>query len=76
MKVNILGCYINNIISYKDDHDALLALVLDNNTHYITVNNVHTVIKATGNEVYKKTLNNSFLSLSAGETLEMFIKYK
>jgi N-acetylglucosaminyldiphosphoundecaprenol N-acetyl-beta-D-mannosaminyltransferase len=76
MKTNILGAYISNIKSYEDVYRRLLNACSENKSHYITVNNVHTVIEGVLDNNYKKIINNAFLALPDGKPLSIVAKLK
>ena len=62
----ILNVKISNVSSYREVYEKL-KLALNSAPSYITVNNVHTVVKRVLIKKYKEAINNSFLALSAGK---------
>ena len=62
----ILGVKIFNLSNYCRVYETLKKY-LKSAPSYITVNNVHTVVKRVLIKKYKEAINNSFLALSAGK---------
>lgn len=73
-KIKILGTNITAAESYESVFHKLKSSL--NTPGYITVNNVHTIIEATKNPVYKKILNQSLLALPDGKPLSVYAKLK
>lgn len=73
-KINILGSQITAAESYEVVFHKLKSIMTTN--CFITVNNVHTIIEAVKNPLYKKILNKSFLSLPDGKPLSIVSKLK
>jgi len=71
----ILGVRISNARSYREVYETLKSAIYLSPS-YITVNNVHTVVKSVLNKEYKEVLNNSFLSLPDGKPLSLVAKLK
>jgi len=68
--INILGAKISSTISYLSVYTYLTRYLKDdNNSVYVSVNNVHTVIEGVRKNYYRQILNNSFLSLHDGTSL-------
>lgn len=73
---SILGVRISNSSSYSVVYKSLVQDFDRWYPHFITVNNVHTVVEATKDKHYKNVLNESHLSLPDGKPLSIIAKLK
>ncbi len=76
MKTNILGCKISNVESFESVYSNIKSAISEDKAHYITVNNVHTVIEGFLNSNYQDSINNAFMALPDGKPLSVVSKIK
>jgi len=74
LKISILGININLFSNYDETYFTVYHNLLRNQSHYITVNNVHTVIEAVKSKKYKNVINSSLISLPDGKPLSIYSK--
>jgi N-acetylglucosaminyldiphosphoundecaprenol N-acetyl-beta-D-mannosaminyltransferase len=73
MKVNILGHSIS-AFNYQLAYQTLSTIF--EGKHYITVNNVHTVVEGIRNPAYKQIINNAAMALPDGMPLVKVARWK
>lgn len=75
MRVRILGCDISVLHSYEDAYEQVLNR-LKEEKGYISINNVHTIVRAVLHSDYKRIINTSLLSFPDGKPIAVYAKYK
>ena len=76
MKTKILSSLLDST-TYEDTYDSIRDFILSSNTSgYITVNNVHTVVKGVLNPDYGRIINEGFMALPDGRPLSVIARWK
>lgn len=77
MAYSVLGSKISCLMSYEEAYSLLIRWLRENNeSNYITVNNVHTITEALKDKSFQDIINNSYLSLPDGRPLSMIAKLR
>ena len=62
-RISILGSNISIIDSYETAYTKILAFLREiEQSSYVTVNNVHTIVTAVRDKKYRQIINGSFLA--------------
>jgi len=76
MKTRILSSEINST-TYEDTYQSIINFLSNsNNSGYITVNNVHTIVEGTLDQCYGNIINKGFMALPDGRPLSIIARLR